>query len=149
MKEPILNRILACINNNYKDGKFMNCDAASALEDLFKRIKEEDRQVENREMIESALKYITRTKEDSWCKDVVKTKDGKSCIIGHVFDMGGNKAMDWFESSVATSYMIYPVNDGTHPDYPQPTPKERCIAYLEDVLSGKQKTSAQLWDEAG
>jgi hypothetical protein len=78
---------------------------------------------------------------------VVKTKDGRSCVFGHIFDLGGNHMCDWFESNIATTYMIYPINDGTNPQYKQQTAKERCIAYLKDIRDGKQKTAPQLWDE--
>lgn len=83
------------------------------------------------------IEYLENTAEDSWRTDVVK-KDGKNCLYGHLFDYGGNKVMDSFESHVATTYMFYPVNDGTHPKYPQPTPKQRCIAYIKDIQSGKE-----------
>jgi hypothetical protein len=43
--------------------------------------------------------------------------------------------------------MIYPVNDGRHPDYPQPTPKARVLAYLNDVLQGKRKTTYEVMEE--
>ena len=43
-------------------------------------------------------------------------------------DCGGTALWDWFEANIATTYMIYPVNDGTAPRYQQKTAKERCIA---------------------
>lgn len=92
------------------------------------------------------IPYIENTTEDSWCMDVVKTKDGKNCLFGHLFDLGGSELMDWFEN-IATTYMVYPVNDGQNPLYPQPTPKQRCIAYLKDLQSGKAKTTYELMEE--
>lgn len=96
--------------------------------------------------INKLLTYLEATTEESWCTDVVKTKDNKSCLFGHIFDYGGGQAMDIFER-YATTYMVYPVNDGTHHQYQQPTPKQRCIAYVKDLISGKQKTTYQLMDE--
>lgn len=101
------------------------------------------------------LEYLKNTTEESWCVDVVKTKTGQSCLFGHIFDWAGgdsdikksNTAIDLFESCFATSYMVYPVNDGKNNEYQQPTPKQRCIAYFEDLLSGKQKTTYQLMQE--
>jgi hypothetical protein len=58
-----------------------------------------------------------------------------------------NDWYNWFENSISTEYMIYPVNDGRHKDYPQQTPKARVLAYLADVLTGKQKTIYELMDE--
>lgn len=104
---------------------------------------------------QNLLEYLKRTEEENWCTDVVKTSTGQSCLIGHVFDWAGgdsdikraNQAMDLFEIIFATSYMFYPVNDGKDKRYPQPTPKQRCVAYFEDLLSGKEKTSYQLMQE--
>lgn len=92
------------------------------------------------------IPYMENTTEESWCMDVVKTKDGKNCLFGHLYDLGGGELMDWFEN-IATTYMVYPVNDGQNPSYPQPTPKQRCIAYLKDLQSGKAKTTYQLMEE--
>lgn len=97
--------------------------------------------------LDDLILFLERTKDEEWCTDVVKTKDGKNCVMGHVFDFGGNKFWGLFECMVATTYMIYPVNDGEHPDYKQVTAKERCIAYLKDIQLGKQKTSYQLFDD--
>jgi hypothetical protein len=98
------------------------------------------------EKLNDIINYLETTKEDSWCTDVVKTKDGKNCLFGHLFDLGGSELMDWFER-IATTYMLYPVNDGLHPKYQQSTPKERCIAYIKDLQSGKEKTTYQLMEE--
>lgn len=92
------------------------------------------------------IPYMENTTEESWCMDVVKTKDGKNCLFGHLYDLGGGELMDWFEN-IATTYMVYPVNDGENPNYQQPTPKQRCVAYLKDLQSGKAKTTYQLMDE--
>jgi len=92
------------------------------------------------------IPYMENTTEESWCEDVVKTKDGKNCLFGHLFDLGGGELFDWFEN-IATTYMVYPVNDGKNENYQQPTPKQRCVAYLKDLQSGKAKTTYQLMDE--
>jgi len=92
------------------------------------------------------IPYMENTTEESWCTDIVKTKDGKNCLFGHLFDLGGGKLYDWFEN-IATTYMVFPVNDGENPNYQQPTPKQRCVAYLKDLQSGKAKTTYQLMDE--
>lgn len=92
------------------------------------------------------VEYLERTNEDSWCVDVVKTTDGRNCLYGHLFDLGGNAMFDTFEY-LATTFMVYPVNDGLNKDYQQKTAKDRCVAYVKDLLSGKQKTAMQFFDE--
>jgi hypothetical protein len=92
------------------------------------------------------IDYLEKTSEDSWCTDVVKTKDGKNCLFGHLFDLGGSKLMDWFENT-ANTYMVYPVNDGKHPNYQEPTPKQRCLSYIKNLRNGTEKDVYTLMDE--
>jgi len=108
----------------------------------------------------SLIVYLKNTKPESWCQDVVKTKDGKNCLFGHIFDFGcnginidgfkysgeegGSFFFNWFEDNIATTYMVYPVNDGKNANYKQQTPKERCIAYLYNILNGKERTTTQI-----
>jgi hypothetical protein len=93
------------------------------------------------------IAYLESTTEESWCMDVCRTTTGKNCLLGHLFDLGGNSLIDFFEELYATTYMFFPVNDGTHPNYKQSTPKQRCIAYIKDLASGKQKTTYQIMEE--
>jgi len=96
---------------------------------------------------EEIITYLENTTEESWCMDVCRTKDGRNCLLGHLFDLGGNYLCDLFEECFATTYMFFPVNDGKHPEYQQATPKQRCIAYIKDLASGKQKTTYQTMEE--
>jgi hypothetical protein len=73
--------------------------------------------------------------------------DGKNRLFGHLFNFGGSKLMDWFECMCATTFMVFPVNDGFNPDYLQLSPKERCIAYIKNLQSGKEKTTYQIMEE--
>jgi len=105
-----------------------------------------------KEKLGEIINHIKYTNVSDWCKDVVRTKDGlKNCLFGHVFNMGkdNKEANQWwdFMEMVATTYMVYPVNDGSHPKYKQNNPRDRCVAYLEDILSGEEKTTVQLMDE--
>jgi len=113
------------------------------------------------EDINSLIQYLEATKPEQWLMDRVRSQDGKkNCVMGHVFDWGGGDekaensnatkgglAWEWFEECWATTYMIYPVNDGRDRRYQQATAKERCIAYLKDLRDGKAKNTRQLWDE--
>lgn len=95
------------------------------------------------------IAYLKLTDDSTWCTDVVRTKDGKgNCLYGHLSNFCGHAGddnvssdFDWFDSLVSTSYIIYPVNDGTHEKYQQDTPKKRCIAYMEALLSGEELTT--------
>jgi len=98
------------------------------------------------------IAYLESTPEDSWCTDVVKTKDGRNCVMGHIFDygggdLGGSDFWDFFEACIATTFMIYGVNDGKDSDYQQPTPKQRCIAYLRDIEQGVKPSTQRLMEQ--
>lgn len=109
---------------------------------------------EHKPKLKGIIEYIEGTHEDEWCADVVRKKHSdKNCLFGHLFKMVGdetkeaNELWEWFEYCVATTYMIYPVNDGRDSRYPQETIRQRCLAYLSDVLDDKVKTTAELMEE--
>lgn len=110
----------------------------------------------------SFIKYLRGTNDSEWQVDTVRSKnDKKNCVMGHLVnwfygkDYEGNitEAWDLFEEMWATTYMIYPVNDGNTPEwmnrkYNQSTPKERVIAYLKNLSEGKEKTTQVLMKES-
>lgn len=92
------------------------------------------------------LEYIKATKPEDWYLHKVRNKaNTKNCLYGHLVNWyygknyEGNISPIWdaFEE-VGSTYYVYPINDGTNPDYPQLTARERCIAYIENVISGKE-----------
>jgi hypothetical protein len=97
------------------------------------------------------IAYLESTPEDSWAVNVVRTKDGKNCLLGHVIDYVYGKgyegnvmpAWDLFGEFWATEFMYYGVNDGTNPKYPQTTPKQRILAYLRNMQAGIEPTTYQ------
>lgn len=109
--------------------------------------------------INDLISYLEKTKETDWIVDRVRMPDGKGCVMSHIFDFGGGDnrdskgftkgsiAWDFFEEVWATTYMIYPVNDGTDPRYKQSTPKQRVIAYLKDLAIGKEKNTRDHWND--
>lgn len=102
--------------------------------------------------LQDLINYLENTKVENWIKDKVRDKDGKGCVMSHIFDFGGgdnggSRAWDYFEEVWATTYMVYSVNDGENPKYQQPTAKERCIAYLKDLRDGKEKTTQDYYKE--
>lgn len=108
------------------------------------------------EWLDEFIDFCEATSADQWCMDVVRTKDGSgNCLFGHLATFAearGDKlseAWDSFEGHWATTYMVYPVNDGENPAYRQETAKDRCIAYLRALRDGTEKTTVQLWNEMG
>lgn len=103
--------------------------------------------------IDAVIDYMEATAEDSWQTEVVRSKDGtRNCFFGHLFNMGGDDATgsrywNYFEDVWATTYMVYPVNDGTDERYPQPTPRQRVLAYLRDLRDGRTMTTLQCMEE--
>lgn len=104
--------------------------------------------------INDLITYLEQTLEDSWRMGTCRSKDQKThCVMSHIFNWGGGdeknengyskggQAWDWFENIWATTYMVYPVNDGENKKYQQATPKQRCLAYIKDLRDGKEKTT--------
>ena len=107
--------------------------------------------------IQELIDFLETTPENSWRCDTVRSNDGKTnCVMGHVYAFGaggydkdgGSAAWNFFEAVWATTFMVYPVNDGKNPKYQQATPKQRCLAYLKDLRDGKEKSTRQLMDES-
>lgn len=104
--------------------------------------------------LDDFIAYCESTPEESWTCDVVRTKTNQNCLFGHLVDwfygpeytgvISG--AWDYFEEMWASTFMVYPINDGTNPKYPQASPKARSIAFLKDMAEGRVETSAQYWD---
>lgn len=96
--------------------------------------------------MQSFIDYCEATKANEWCVDIVRSVGNKqNCLYGHLVnwyygkDYTGNISPIWdaFEE-VGTTFYVYPINDGTNPNYPQPTARERCIAYLKNIRDGKE-----------
>ena len=98
-----------------------------------------------------------------WQTDTVRGRDATgqetNCFFGHVFNLGGgdtpaptgrgntgSQLWDWFDERWATTYMIFPVNDGTNPAYPQATPSARILVYLADLRDGRQFSTDELME---
>ena len=126
--------------------------------------------------LDDIIQMVEETAEGAWQVDVVRSTDGaRNCFFGHLHAYGTQRAADltadtipafirqrnpslsaqdcfasqlwdWFECAYATTYAIYPVNDGTNPDYQQPTPRQRVLAYLRALASGDELTTMQAMD---
>ncbi|SDH37794.1 hypothetical protein [Microbacterium sp. 77mftsu3.1] len=124
------------------------------------------------------IEMVEGTPEDAWQVDVVRSEDdSRNCFFGHLYAYAekqgahldvsiipaivrerrpeltaaehlANGVWDWFESEWASTYAIYPVNDGKHPRYPQPTPRQRVLAYLHALAAGDEMTTMQAMDYA-
>lgn len=115
--------------------------------------------------LELFLAYLESTSEDAWQVNVVRSADGtRNCLFGHLFQWGTDhpsvahldlKKREWlanylweaFEQLWATTYMVYPVNDGKNPRYPQPTPKQRILAYMRALQRGDELTTMQAMEQ--
>lgn len=111
------------------------------------------------------LAYLESTSEDAWQVDVVRSSDGtRNCMFGHLYQWGSDhpsvaqldlKSRErlashlWeaFEQLWATTYAIYPINDGKNSRYPQPTPRQRVLAYLKALQRGEELTTMQAMEQ--
>lgn len=118
--------------------------------------------------LDEFIAWCTATSEKQWTCDVVRSADGTSnCLFGHLFDWAeaigqhkhgmdaertqtlANHIWERFEAQYASTYKVYPVNDGQNPDYPQDTPRQRCIALLEDMNNDGWVDSITSMDREG
>jgi len=111
---------------------------------------------QDEDILKEFISYCETTNDNEWGTKVVRNKaNTKNCMFGHLFNFGSNKGgeklanvyWDFFEGSIATTYMVYRVNDGQHTGYQQTTPKERCIAYLKNLENGSEKTVIKQMEE--
>ena len=105
------------------------------------------------------IEHLESTAADDWQTDVVRRDDPngvtRNCFFGHLYDLAGGDDpfpveakyrpetcgshwWNWFENRWATTFRLYPINDGQDHEYPQATAKERVIAFLRDLRSGRQ-----------
>lgn len=109
--------------------------------------------VEIHDRLPEFINYCSATSENEWTTDVVRTRDGKNCLFGHLVDWYYGKgydgnispAWDMFEDIWSSTYMVYNINDGKNPSYQQPTPKQRCLAYLKNLWLGLEEPAFSWW----
>lgn len=104
------------------------------------------------EFLKQFYVYLQSTQDDDWQMGICRTIDDenqkeRNCLFGHVCrfvqnnicsDIKDSEIFEAFEYTISSPYLGYSVNDGTNPDYPQHTPKERCLALVLDIIHGKE-----------
>lgn len=103
------------------------------------------------------IPYLESKPDEEWIDVIFANSDlSKRCVIFHFLGFVGQdnpdtktwNNLDWYEANVCFIQRAgCEVNDGNHPDYQQPTPKERSITYLKNLLEGKELTPLQMMDE--
>jgi hypothetical protein len=110
-----------------------------------------------KQFLQDFIPYLESTDNDAWIDIIFANKDtSKRCVIWHFIgfvgqdypDAKSSQNLDWYDGVVCFIQRAgCEVNDGNHPDYQQATPKERSIAYLKNLLAGKELTPMQLMDQ--
>lgn len=99
--------------------------------------------------LDTIIAMVENSDDRTWGVDVVRSADGKqNCFFGHLFNMGANDAesnllWNWFEQNWSSTYVIYPVNDGSNPAYPEAAPRLRVLAYLRALRNGDELTTTE------
>lgn len=103
------------------------------------------------------IPYLESTPESSWIDIIFANTDtSKRCVIWHFIgfvgqdnpDAKSSSNLDWYEANVCFIQRAgCEVNDGNHPNYQQATLKQRSIAYLKNLLVGKELTPMELLDQ--
>ena len=98
------------------------------------------------------------SKPDNELIDIIFTNSdtSKRCVIYHFLGFVGqdypkakcSSNLDWYESNVCFIQQAgCNINDIKSKYYPQDTPKQRSIAYLENLLIGKELTPMEMMDK--
>ena len=115
------------------------------------------------EDIQPIIDHVADTEIDAWQCDVVRSADGtRNCFFGHLFQWAedtairfapgvdpetwANRVWEAFEERWVTTYVIYPVNDGTNPCYVQDTARDRIVAFLGALRDGRKMTTIESMD---
>lgn len=93
---------------------------------------------EDCQSLEDYIAFFRAIPEERWCEGTWKDNQGRKCAEGW---LGCSAQCPYTASDSRLTLLLGEslavVNDGEHPDYQQPTPKARALAYLEDVLNGR------------
>lgn len=106
------------------------------------------------------IAQLELTDPDSWQTEVVRRTSATgvetNCFFGHVYNIGGGDTpapdgrnstgswlWNWVEERWATTFRVYPINDGRDPSYPQATAKDRMIAFLRALRAGEELSTAE------
>jgi hypothetical protein len=108
------------------------------LEELINEYKTET-------VAEEALRMLEPIPEDDWCICHFLNEQGKSCALGHWVKIKTgfldscigdryNQSLRIASVGFLQNMDISKVNNGHHESYKQPTPKQRTIALLNDMI---------------
>jgi hypothetical protein len=94
------------------------------------------------------IAYLESTDPGSWWPGPTYRSPDEThhCVLSHIFERYGSAAMGEFEERWSTSYVIGNVNDGGHPGYLQPDPKDRCLAFLYALATGAEETTVEMME---
>lgn len=91
------------------------------------------------------IRKFEATSEDQWMTySYTNVQETRFCALGWCGARGNNRTSPTLESNglalLFSKYMLRvpEINDGTHPRYPQPTPKQRILAALYDIKKMQQ-----------
>lgn len=90
--------------------------------------------------LDRAIALLEGTDPDTWwAGPTYRSPCGRyHCALAHLEVAWGMSEMEAFESEWSNSYVLGLINDGRNPKYPQPTPKERSLAYLYALRRGEE-----------
>ncbi len=103
------------------------------------------------------IPYLESKHDDDWVDIIFANSDtSKRCVIFHFMGFVGqdypnsknDSNVNWYHELICPINVAgCQVNDGNHPDYKQSTPKARSIAYLKNLLAGKEFNMHQMLEK--
>lgn len=103
------------------------------------------------------IPYLESKPDSEWVEIIFANKDtSKRCVIFHFMGFVGqdypgaknNENINWYHELICPIDIAgCRVNDGNHPEYQHKTPKERSLAYLKNLLEGRELNLYQMLDK--
>ena len=87
--------------------------------------------------LEDYIAFFRAIPEERWCEIRWRGPDDRRCAQGLLGCTSRRDTPSYRRLKALGVTDLEEVNDGVAPGYSQPTPKQRVLAYLEDVLNGR------------
>jgi hypothetical protein len=90
--------------------------------------------------LDDFIAFYSAIPAEQWCEGAYMDDVGRRCALGHCCVLHDGGLLDTFTPDIQRlaelmhcTGELAGVNDGKHPKYPQPHPKLRVLAFLNDL----------------
>lgn len=84
--------------------------------------------------LEEFRDYFAGIPEEKWCVIEIENDSGQRCAMGHLVCVGASEAFNTFRDLLGNSVSVTSINNGDNPRFPQPTPRARILAAIDEAI---------------